>query len=162
LGLWGTWLWRGRRSWTALALLAGYYAATHCAGTITPRYLVPLWPLACLLAAGAVAHRLTRGKAEPVRAADGPALALGGALAALGCLAAFLPLSLTGGPREAAIERALVRSPGEPWLLEQRGLSRLDRGDLAGGAADLAAAAAARPQDPAFALEDAWARALAG
>lgn len=88
LGAAGAYAWRRDPARRAVALVAGYFLAAHCALSVQENYFFPLWPLASLLAATLLLP--PSGAREPsvragARAASGGAALL--AALALACLA---------------------------------------------------------------------------
>ncbi len=163
---------RARREFRAVGLLAAYYLAIHCLFTVETRYFWPLWPLLAALAASLIGTLKPKARLDP--AAPEHRLACGATIACVAVV--FLAVLLTeltiagyafaarggGEVPEAALTRALTRYPEDPWLLTERGTSRLERGAPEGAADDFARAARAEPGEPASLLKLAAARARAG
>ncbi|MBI5247060.1 MAG: hypothetical protein HY923_07750 [Elusimicrobia bacterium] len=168
----GLWAFRARREHRQLALLAAYFLALHCLLAVEERYFWPAYPMLALLAAGLPAR--LAGAGAPAAAAPESRLSsaiLAGTLAfvlALCAHAEWKVLSFAAGARrgtgraEEQLNAALRRHPDDAWLLGERGRERLSRGDSAGGAEDLARAAALEPESPSARLRAARAEALAG
>lgn len=166
------WLNRRDRGAAALATVSAYFLLLYCTMGVVSRYFEPLWPLLALLA-GALAAAPTRTSRLPAEdlsarcAAASLILFLGfSAACALYAQAAVWSYPL-GDPAEPmrrvrAVEAALLRSPDEPWLLAQKGLSFLQERRPQEAAAALGKAAELSGGDPRYALEAAWAQALAG
>lgn len=146
---------RRRRNFAELNLLAAYFLAAHLAFSSEPRYFAPLFPL---LAALTAAGLLALAGAKPAPAGEG--LAAGGLAAAplfaAGGFCLLLLLAHPGadcagaGPR---LDAALERSPGDAWLLREKGRLLLRGGDYAGAYAALGRAAVAAPGDTAGKLD---------
>lgn len=168
----GLWFFRKRREHRALGFMAAYFIGIHCLMTVEERYFWPAWPLLALLAASlpAAAWAARRPADDSLELRFSSAF-LKGALAfvlAL-CLNAhwtvlsFARLARTGGgTEEEALTAALEASPGDAWLLEERGGGRLRRGELSGAAADYARLAALEPLNHGASLRLAWIEALRG
>lgn len=172
LGLAGFWIFRTRREYRHLALLAAYFLAIHCFMTVEERYFWPLWPLlallACSLPLAARAGEAPRTNTPEYRLAE---RALKGATA----LAVLLSLYASGvilrfgveargerGDAEEQLDAALRSNPDDAWLFAERGKERFARGDVAAASADLARAAELEPSNPASSLQLARVEALAG
>ena len=155
--------WR-RRPVAAFALLAGYLVGVQVPMSINPNYLLPLWPLLCLIGmAGLVPEQgglLEHWLEDSAKVLWGAlaAILLAGAAAAAAAVLAY-PARAS---RADALDRAIATSPGDDWALFHRGKARLREGAYDLAQADFAAAAAAAPGDPLPRLEEAWAAALAG
>lgn len=152
---------RGRKETAPLAVLAAYFLAVHCPMGIEPRYFTPLWPILCVLAAGTILSRWRPDDAPP--GIPGwvlwPGFALATAFSAAGlAYAAVYPArtAVADGTSTAALDRAILGSPRDPWLWSERGLRRLRAGDAGGAVKDLGQALQLDP-DPRRQLNHAWA-----
>lgn len=146
---------RRRRNFTELNLLAAYFLAVHLAFSSEPRYFAPLFPL---LAALTAAGLLALAGSEPEPAGEGR-VAVGLAAAPLFAAGGFCLVLLLAHPGAdcvgagARLDSALARSPGDAWLLREKGRLLLRGGDYAGAYARLGRAVVAAPGDTAGKLD---------
>ena len=154
----GLWILRARESARQTALLMGYFVLVHCIFVVEPRYFLPLWPIAAVLAAVPLAHPLTprdggtRDRFTP--ALTGVCLALAGVLGAASLYWAALYPHRQDARR---LDSELTSQPRDPWLWAERARRSLSRGDAAAAARD---SAAALRLDPVPAREAAYAAIL--
>ncbi len=168
----GVWVFRKRREYRELALLAAYFLAIHCFMTVEERYFWPLWPVLALLA-----FSLPAGLRAGERPLDGAPEARFASATLMGALALVMALSvhaewtvlsfargalLGRGDVERQLSAALNESPGDAWLLRERAAERFRRGDFAGAADDFAGAAAREPESAPSRLLLARAEAIRG
>ncbi len=172
LALVSAWVFRKRPEFRELGVLSAYFLGVHCLMSVEPRYFLPLWPLLAVQAAALLAGFRAKAPLAP----NAPeyrlaALAAGGVLALVLLLglyanwivASYATLVRSGRqPDDADFSRALDANPGDVWLLRERGLERLARGDVRAAVLDLGAASALEPGDSRVRLQLAWARALLG
>ena len=137
------WLHRRRPEWRALGLLVAYFTAVHCAVTVAPAYLVPLWPLLAALAGTLPATLLEAydpGAGAHAREAASRAFVIGLALASvfaaftLWTVAAYGQAALRRPLRSPKVWEAALATDGAScsWLLTEDGRRRLAQGDLPG------------------------------
>ncbi|MBI4676164.1 MAG: hypothetical protein HY748_01135 [Elusimicrobia bacterium] len=163
------WRFRRRPGHRQLGLLAAYFVLIHCAMSVDLRYLTPLWPLLAVLAASlAELPASPKADGEPWPARAGAAAILAGVLLTLGLTgytmakvwamagAAGLPWS------DEAWLKKLGSSPRDAWLLAQRAGQRLEAGDAATAAENLARAVGLRPDRVDYSLKLEWVRNLSG
>lgn len=172
LGAVSAWVHRTREECRSLVLLVAYILVLYCSMGVTPRYFEPLWPLLAVLAAALPARLLGDGpqRPRPLESSFAPAILI----SSLGLLlipAFYAEAAVWGYPiiepadlssKAQAVERAIRRAPDEAWLWGRRGQGELWAGKLPLAVASFDRAAGLSPEDPAHALDAAWARALQG
>ena len=166
------WVFRKKEEFRQAGVFLLYFVAIHCLMTVSPDYFEPLWPLLLALAAAPFAlagglrdfsdELFIRRASERIlfaalAAVSAMSLLTARALDAYSARAALAPLGSA-----AALERELVRSPDEAWLLFDRGTRRLDGGDVDGAKLDLGRALALQPDVPRMKLQFDWAAARNG
>ncbi len=144
----GAWLGRKREEHKQLTLLIAYFLGIHCLMSVEMKYFEPMLPLLCALAACLLVARL-RPAAD--RSAERFAAAALGATLAPILLVQVYALGLTAAypgraSQESAFDRALRKHPADAWLWSLRGRNRLQEGDPAGAAQDLAQALSLAPR----------------
>lgn len=171
LALLGLWRHRARKEILSVGLLAGYYLLIHCFMAIEPRYFDPLWPLLAVLAAFCLIR--PGNLPEPGKGGASETFSLYFLRGAVGfglILSLFTVYTIgvyaydqtrAGSAIAERLNAAIGRYPDCSWLLSERGLRRLEGGDLQGAIEDMSKAAALRP-DKLRSARLAWAKALAG
>ncbi|MDX6769673.1 MAG: tetratricopeptide repeat protein, partial [Elusimicrobiota bacterium] len=142
----GLLLLRGDPAARAVGALCAYFLVVNCAMSIEDNYFEPLWPLLAALAAAPLA-RLPDPAPAAGAAVSRAVLAVCVffvALAGARQVALVVRYAASAAARppwsEAALDAALAREPGAPWLALEHARRLLGRGDAAGAAAALAAA----------------------
>ncbi|MFC1679224.1 tetratricopeptide repeat protein, partial [Elusimicrobiota bacterium] len=173
------WVLRRDKRFRALALFTGYFILVHCLIMSLRSYMIPLWAPLAVLAAPAIPLILTGGLASARPEAVLKARASGREAATALCgilLIILLPLSvysmalavaypsrvLSAPTDETLLDRAILSSPRDAWLKIRRARLLTAAGKPGSALEDYAQARRLRPWNPLWALESAWARALAG
>jgi|GEM_PF-1456132 len=122
-------LWR-RPAFSRVNLLVFYFLALHLAFSTEERYFAPILPLMAAITAAGLFALTEGGEARKEGIAAFSAGAAPVALAGLFCMFLLLryPGQAGGGGYEM-FTRELARHPGDAWLLQEYGRSRLLRGD---------------------------------
>lgn len=147
-------LWR-RPAFARVNLLILYFLALHLAFSTEERYFAPLLPLMAAVSAAALFALGERGgeartEGMAVSAAGAAPVVLAGALCMLLLLRYRVPAA---GYGKEDYMKALARSPGDAWLLQEYGRSRLLRGDYKGAYDSLGKAAVLLPDHAAVKID---------
>ncbi len=142
-----------------LFLLAVYLLLIHCLMAVESNYFAPLRPLLAVFAALPLVFL-----APPAEDGAGTAI-LAAALVSAIFLSAFVSERVIRYPRAVAsknaLDRALSRSPDNGWLLHEKGLRDILRGDVKSAGVEFSQAARGLPFSS-YELDAAWAGFLNG
>jgi tetratricopeptide (TPR) repeat protein len=127
LGLLGAARIARRESSAPVAVLAAYFLLFHCLMTVESRYFLPLWLLACPLAASCLGL-IPAARGEPARSAPLAWLCFVPAAAGAACVLVLLLRFPWADRTERGLDRALLESPADADLLLMRGRLELKRG----------------------------------
>jgi len=116
-----------REDLAPVAALAGYFLLFHCLMSAESRYFLPLWLLACPLAASCVGL-IPAARGAAARSAPVAWLCLVPAAAAASCVLALTARFPFAERSERGLDRALLASPSDPDLWLMRGRRELKRG----------------------------------
>ncbi|MDD5304402.1 MAG: hypothetical protein PHS14_14995 [Elusimicrobia bacterium] len=132
------WTMRRREDCRQLALLAGYLISIHCLMPVQENYFVPAWPILAVLASGLLSAWTAPSSARLKAMSSAAVSALFGVLLAVQASVLWLVSSYPARAQAAqALDREIVKHPGDAWLWSERGMSLLREGRPAQASGDL-------------------------